>query len=81
MNKIKSIFLVVLFICLAFVTLGCNSGKKSEIEEYIKTIGESINDCKELVSTTTITDSEILVYEQKRNHIFRRRKSKCDYKN
>ena len=70
MNKIKSIFLIVLFICLAFITFGCTGGKKSEIEEYIKTIGESINDCKELVSTRTITDSEILVYEQTKEIIY-----------
>ena len=32
MNKIKSIFLIVLFICLAFITFGCTGKKKSEIE-------------------------------------------------
>ena len=70
MNKIKSIFLVLLFICLAFVTFGCNGDKNSGIEDVIKQINESISDCKQLVSTTTLTDSEVLVYEQTKEIIY-----------
>ena len=63
MKKIKKIIFVL---SLALVVLPClvSCSKGKELEKYMKTINESVATSTKVISTLTIKDSDVVVYNQ-----------------